>query len=67
MRPHDKLGERIMMGLLTLGGIAIVGVTILILYYIVANGASVLSIEFLTEPPRKGTVSYTHLTLPTKA
>ncbi len=54
MFSNAKLNERIAFGLLKLATGMVVAFVLVILYYIVSNGYSALSIEFISEMPRKG-------------
>ena len=50
---NAKTSERIAFAFLTLAALTVAGFVLFILYYIVSNGYNAISIEFLTEMPRK--------------
>lgn len=50
---NAKTSEIIAFAFLTLAALTVAGFVLFILYYIVSNGYSAISIEFLTEMPRK--------------
>ena len=50
---NAKTSEKIAFAFLTLAALTVAGFVLVILYYIVSNGYSAISIEFLTEMPRK--------------
>ncbi len=50
---NAKTSERIAFAFLTLAALTVAGFVLVILYYIVSNGYNAISIEFLTEMPRK--------------
>lgn len=50
---NAKTSEKIAFAFLTLAALTVAGFVLFILYYIVSNGYSAISIEFLTEMPRK--------------
>lgn len=49
----SKTSEKIAFSLLTLATLTVVGSVLVILFYIVSNGYEAISIEFLTEMPRR--------------
>ncbi|MGB9940228.1 phosphate ABC transporter permease PstA [Methanosarcina sp.] len=49
----SKTSEKIAFSLLTLSTLTVVGFVLVILFYIVSNGYEAISIEFLTEMPRR--------------
>jgi len=52
MRLNAKTSEKIAFALLTLSAMTVAGFVVIILAYIIYNGYSAISIEFLTEMPR---------------
>jgi phosphate transport system permease protein len=50
---NAKTSEKIAFAFLTLAALTVAGFVLVILYYIVSNGYSAISIEFLTEMPRR--------------
>lgn len=49
----SKTSEKIAFSLLTLATLTVTGFVVVILFYIISNGYGVISIEFLTEMPRR--------------
>ena len=49
----SKMSEKIAFSLLTLAALTVAGFVIIILFYIISNGYEAISIEFLTEMPRR--------------
>jgi len=49
----SKTSEKIAFSLLTLATLTVVGFVLVILFYIISNGYEAISIEFLTEMPRR--------------
>jgi len=50
---NAKTSEKIAFAFLTFAALTVAGFVLVILYYIVSNGCSAISIEFLTEMPRR--------------